>query len=244
MDRLRGSGRRSGPSAARSPNSVGRRGGEAAGAAVASAVRSSRRAREVCARLRRRRARWRPSAFRGRRTSPRRAACSGIRRARACRSASAVPVEQMDFEQHAARSSTVGRTPRLATPGSGSSARPCTRTTKMPASAGRLWAIAQVERGKAEIAAELRAVHDVAADRIRAAERGARRVEIARDQRGAHGRATRCARRRMRRRSASARLRSRIARRRRSACEIARALGAVAEVVADHDPARVQPVAR
>jgi hypothetical protein len=46
----------------------------------------------------------------------------------------------------------------------------------------------QIQRGKAEIASELRAVHDVTADDIRAPERDLRRVEIARDERRPHRR--------------------------------------------------------
>jgi hypothetical protein len=41
-------------------------------------------------------------------------------------------IEQMHFEQRRAASTTVGRTPRLATAGSGCSASPITSTTKIP----------------------------------------------------------------------------------------------------------------
>ena len=56
-----------------------------------------------------------------------------------------------------------GRTPRLATPSSGASARPCTRTTKMPLAAGSRVREAQVQRAKA-VAAPRRARAELAAE--------------------------------------------------------------------------------
>ena len=87
----------------------------------------------------------------------------------------------MHLQQHAAACRRrSGRMPRLATPGSGASARPCTRTTKMPLAAGFQWREAQVRAvvGKPSSRPELAAVHHVAADAVGPAEQrgGARHV--------------------------------------------------------------------
>ena len=78
-----------------------------------------------------------------RRGLPRRAACAAVPRGRSDRSPLGAqrgrPVQAETSSSTRPASSTVGRTPRLATPGSGASARPCTRTTKMPGAAGRGW---------------------------------------------------------------------------------------------------------
>ncbi len=93
----------------------------------------------------------------------------------------------------------------------------------------------QIQRGEAEVATELHAMHDVAADQVIATERGARRIEIARHQRPTH--AGRIGDRRHLFDFKAVLLARRLQRR-----EIAGALRAVAEIVANHHPARVQAV--
>ncbi len=97
-------------------------------------------------------------------------------------------------------SSIVGRRPRLATPASGASPRPWTRTTKTPIAAGRGCGKRRFRVRKpsprpaaalAERAAELGAVDDVAADAVGPAEQGLGLLHVAGGERGAHRRARR-----------------------------------------------------
>ncbi len=67
---------------------------------------------------------------------------------------SRVEVEQMNFQYGAPPSFTVGRTPRLATPGSGRSSIPSTSTTKIPISGGRLCSMLHVGGWKSQLRAQ------------------------------------------------------------------------------------------
>ncbi|ABA49788.1 hypothetical protein BURPS1710b_1123 [Burkholderia pseudomallei 1710b] len=154
----------------------------------------------------------------------------------------AVPVEQVHFEQHAA-GIVDGRPHAEARDARQRLGREAVHAHDEDARQGRaLVSDRQVQRREAEVAAELQPVRDVAADRIAVAERARGGVEISRRERGAHA-GTRNARaigvgERFHLLDLEAEALARRLQRR----EIARAPRAVAEVVADHDPAGVQPV--
>ncbi|KDR30251.1 hypothetical protein BG57_14905 [Caballeronia grimmiae] len=100
----------------------------------------------------------------------------------------------------------------------------------------------QIERGKAEIAAELRAMHDVTANDIRTPEREMRGVEIARDERRPHRRRRNARAVRMRNGGHLLDFEAVLVAGRLQRGEVAGAFRAIAEVVADHDPARVKAI--